>query len=102
MPKLKKKTRWLVGGLGVVLVLLLVAILVAPRLVNLEPVKEKLLAQASKAVGGKVECQRVELSFLPLPHVVIRNGSLSIPGTVSGNLKSLTVYPEIYPYSWPD
>ena len=97
MPKLKKKSRWILGGLGVLLTLLLVVLLVLPKLINLEPVKQKLLAQASKAVGGQVECQRVELSFLPIPRVVVQQGRISIPGKVSGSLGSLTVYPEILP-----
>jgi hypothetical protein len=48
-------------------------------------------------VGGVVRFQRVDLSFLPLPHAVIQRASISIPHKVSGTLESLAVYVKIIP-----
>ncbi|UCG14010.1 MAG: AsmA-like C-terminal domain-containing protein [Deltaproteobacteria bacterium] len=94
MSKKKKIFFWVTGTL---FVLLLAALLVLPKVIELEPIKERLLAAASEEVGGKIECGRLDLAFLPRPRVVIQRGTLFIPDTVSGELGSLAVYPEILP-----
>ncbi len=79
------------------MVLLVVFILLLPTLINLEPMREKVLATVSQKVGGEVKFQRLDLSFFPRPRVVIHHGNLSIPGKVTGTLESLTLHPEILP-----
>ena len=97
MSRRKKIILWAGGALGIVLVLLLILILLLPRLINIEPVRERILATISQTVGGKVELQQVDLSFFPRPRVVVHKASLSIPGKVAGTLESATIYPEILP-----
>ncbi len=77
--------------------LLLLLILLLPKLINIEPTREKILATVSEKVGGAVEFQRLDLSFFPRPRVVMHHGNLSIPGKVTGTLESLTLYPKILP-----
>jgi len=79
------------------LVLLLALILLLPHLINLEPIRQKIQATVSQKVEGELEFQRIALSFLPRPRVVIHQTSLSIPGKVSGTLESLGVRPRILP-----
>jgi len=97
MSKRKKISLWIMGGVGVLLILLLAFLLIVPRLINLEPIREKALSSISEKVGGEVKFQRFDLSFFPLPHVVLHQLSLSIPGKVSGTLESLRVYPKLPP-----
>ena len=97
MSRYKKISLWVIGGIGILLVLLLLFILLLPKLINLEPMRKKILATVSQKVGAAVEFQRVGLSFFPRPRVVIHQGSVSIPGKVTGTLESLTIYPEILP-----
>lgn len=97
MGKQKKITFWVITGLGTLLVLLLVLVLVLPRLIDLTPVKENILADISRTVGGEVKCQRVDLSFFPRPRVVVHQLILSVPEKLTGNVESVTVYPEILP-----
>ena len=85
------------GGVGALFLLLFIAMLLAPRLINLEPIREKVLATASEKVGGEVRFQKVDLSFFPLPHAVVQQASISIPDKVSGTLESLAVYVKIIP-----
>ncbi len=87
----------MVGSLGILVVLLLAVILLLPYLINLDPVRQKILANISGKVGGDLQFERADLSFFPRPLVVIHEGSLSIPGKVTGTLESLTAYPEILP-----
>jgi hypothetical protein len=97
MSKRKKILRILIVTIGGLLVLLLAVQFIVPRLINLEPVKEKILASASQKVGGEVKCERVGLSLFPYPHAVIDQVSLSIPGKVSGSLDTLDVYLQFLP-----
>jgi hypothetical protein len=97
MNKRRKIFLWIMGGVGAFLLLLFIAMLLAPRLINLEPIREKVLAIASEKVGGEVRFQKVDLSFFPLPHAVVQQASISIPDKVSGTLESLAVYVKIIP-----
>lgn len=97
MSKRKKIYFWVGGSVGALLILLLVLILLLPRLINLEPLKEKISVDISRMVGGVVEFQKIDLSFFPRPHIVIHQASLSVPGKASGTLESLVFYPKILP-----
>ena len=97
MANKKPKHRWIVRGLVVLLIILLIVALLPPILINLKPIKERILADISKEIGGQVNCERLVLSLLPLPRAVIYKGSISIPGKVSGHSDSFAVYPEILP-----
>ena len=79
------------------MVLMLAFLLVAPKLIELQPIKEKVLAHISERVDGKAAFQGLDLSLFPRPHVVIHQASLSIPGKASGTLGLLNVYPKILP-----
>ncbi len=93
----KKTVLWIMIVMGTFLVLLLIFILLLPTLVNLEPIKGEIAAIISQRVGVEPEFQRLDLSFFPRPHVTLHEGSLSIPGKVTGTLGSLTLYPQILP-----
>ncbi|MDY6990406.1 MAG: AsmA-like C-terminal domain-containing protein [Thermodesulfobacteriota bacterium] len=97
MDRQKKIWGWIAGGLGALFVLLVVVALALPRFINLSPVKEKILVNISQAVGGEVACERVALSLLPRPRVLVHEGSISIPGRLAGSVEAVTVYPKILP-----
>ena len=69
----------------------------ASTFINLESVKTDLHTAISQKVGGEVEYESVDLTIFPLPHAVFRQGTISIPGTASGSMESLSVYPKILP-----
>ena len=93
----KKTVLWIMGVMGTLLVLLLIFILLLPTLVNLEPIKGEIAAIISQRVGVEPKFQRLDLSFFPRPHLTFHQGSLSIPGKITGTLESLTLYPQIVP-----
>ena len=97
MSKRKKIAIWVMGVIGALLVLLLILMLLLPRIINLERIKQKIIARISQEVGGEVEFQRLDLSFLPRPRVMIHEISLSLPGKIAGTLDSLKIYLEIFP-----
>ncbi|MBL7211691.1 MAG: AsmA-like C-terminal domain-containing protein [Desulfobacteraceae bacterium] len=97
MSRKRRTLRWVLGALGALLFLLLAFLLIAPRLINLEPVRKRVLAGFSEKLGGQVEYGSIALSILPRPCMVLHEGRLSIPGRITGTLKTLTLYPEVLP-----
>ncbi|MBW1944268.1 MAG: hypothetical protein JRJ51_15735 [Deltaproteobacteria bacterium] len=95
MKKHKKIFLWVVGVLGFLLFLFTIFLLVLPSFINIEPIRERILANLSKEVGGKVTYQKVDISFLPLPRMVVHNVGLSIPGKTQGTIRAVVVYPKI-------
>ena len=87
----------LASGTGIVLALLVAVFFLAPVYLNAPLTKAKIQATASQTINGTVKFQRLDLSLLPRPHVVIYQPSLSVPRSVSGTLKSISVYPQVTP-----
>lgn len=99
MTRRKKISLCIGAGLGILLVLVSAFLILLPRMINLEPVRQRILAGISHKVGAQVECQRIDLSFLPRPVAVIHKARLSIQGKLSGTMRSLTIHPTILPVS---
>ena len=95
MGKAKKPLLWLVGCLVVLLLLLGAFVLSLPYLVNLEPVKEKVITALSQQVGGRIEYRTLELAYFPQPRVRVDQVSLSISDRVDGTARSIQAYPEL-------
>ncbi len=95
MRKYIKPILWIAAALGAVLALLVILLLLAPVLVNLEPVKQKIVTEFSQAIGGRLEVQRIDTHFFPRPSILLRGGSISVPEKTSGTFDSLSIYPEI-------
>ncbi len=82
------------AGVFVVLVAVVVAIMV-PQLIEGAHAREKIVAAVSRQLGGKVEIASLRLSWLPLPHVVLEQISVAIPGSLQGKVPSVSVYPRL-------
>ncbi|HTO77379.1 MAG TPA: AsmA-like C-terminal domain-containing protein [Thermoanaerobaculia bacterium] len=81
------------SAVGVVVLLGVVTVVLAPRWINLEPVRKRIESAASAALGGKVTVGRIELSFLPRLEIVVRKVELSGPGKVRGAVRSVGISP---------
>jgi hypothetical protein len=97
MRKPRKILFVLVSLSGIFLCLLIVLVIVTPRLIKLDVVKEKIKTQYAKDIGGQIEYQYLNLALFPRPHVVISGVNFTIPEYVDGTLESLDVYPKILP-----
>ena len=75
--------------------LLAVLLFLAPLLIDLGPAKEKIVADISRAIGGRLDARHIDLRFFPRPSITIRTGSISVPKAISGTFDALSVYPEI-------
>jgi hypothetical protein len=95
MRKYVKPILRIAAAAGVVPALLVIVLFLAPLLINLEPIKEKTVADISRAIGGRLETRHMDLYFFPRPCITIRTGSISVPEAISGTFESLSIYPEI-------
>jgi len=97
MRKRRKILFVLVSLSGIFLGLLIILLVVTPRLINLDTVKEKIKSQYVKHVGGQIEYQYLDLHFFPRPHVVISDVNFTMPDITQGTVESLDLYPKILP-----
>jgi hypothetical protein len=94
------KKKILLGALGLfalALGLLATLLVLSPWLVNRLVVKAQIEHALSRALGGPVTYERASLSILPHPHVMISTPRLSLPGRLSGTVKSINMYAELRP-----
>ena len=97
MDKAAKKYYWIGGGAGLFLALLLAILIIAPRLVDSEWLKDKVQAELTSQLHGDVSFRTAELKFFPLPNIDITNLNIAIPDVVSAKAESLVVYPALLP-----
>ncbi len=83
-------------GLGLVfLVVLLMGFgFLLPYLINLEPLREKIITILSQRLDGEITYQRLDLTYFPQPHLKIQQINFLIPDKAEGAVKSVKVYPE--------
>ena len=83
-----------VAGLALCVVILLAFL---PAVMDLEPIKEMLLAAISENVGGRVEVERVEISMIPRPRAMVHGCRLVVEDAFESTVETLVMYPEVLP-----
>ena len=87
-----------VATLFAVAVLLAAAgVALAPRWINLGPVRAKVERAASSALAGTLTYERIDLSWFPRTEVVVRSLKVSVPGKVKGTVRAVRVTPALLP-----
>lgn len=97
MDKSRKIVVGAVIGMVAVLIMLFAALLVLPRLIDSETVKNKIRSELSRKVGGKIDFDRLDFSFFPVPHVTLDKASVMLPKKFAGSAEMIAVYPKILP-----
>ncbi|MBC2741806.1 MAG: hypothetical protein HGJ93_01840, partial [Desulfosarcina sp.] len=97
MRRTKKLFMVSVGCAGIVMALLLAAALITHLLANREMVKSFIVTKTAQATGGALDYDRLDISFLPLPHLKARDIHLRRPEAFEVYAKELSVYPRILP-----
>ena len=86
------------AGIGIALLALLaIAVMLLPRFVNTELVRSKIESTISRDLGGSLNYERIALSILPRPRIILHRLKIEIPGKVSAALESLDIYPALLP-----
>ncbi len=93
----RTKTLFLIslGCAGIAMALLLTAVLITHLLANRDMVKAFIVTKTAQATGGTLVYDRLDISFLPLPHLVARDIRLSRPDAFEVSAQELSVYPRI-------
>ena len=99
MGKTKKRFFWFIGTLGIFLALFWVFLLLLPKTINLDPIKEKIIAEVSDKTGAELKFQHSDLSFFPRPKIVVHQVGLEIPQNAHGTLKAVGIVLTINPFS---
>ncbi len=81
----------------VLLVLISVLILSAPKLINLDSFKKTIINKLSDETGGEFTIGKIDFSFFPTLNIVVRNASFEIQNNnkISGTLDSISIYPKL-------
>jgi len=87
--------KWLGGLSGLCVILLFAIALILPRILDSQPVKEKIRAFLLAKTNENVAFEKIDLVWLPRPTVVVHGASLSVADAVSGKIESIEVYPSI-------
>ena len=88
--------KWLGGLSGLCVILFFAIVLILPRILDSQPVKEKIRAFLLAKTNENVAFEKIDLVWLPRPTVVVHGASLSVADEVSGKIESIEVYPSIW------
>jgi len=97
MSKIKKIIIWLVRILVVFTVLVVLAMVLSSRLINLEVVRNQIEDKISHDVGADIKYRQMVLSYFPRPHVVIHKAEVRIPDSFTIKVHRMRFYPKIWP-----
>ncbi|MGB5747134.1 MAG: AsmA-like C-terminal domain-containing protein [Desulfobacterales bacterium] len=97
MSKSKKITIWLVRILGVFTMLIVLAMVLSPRLINLEMVSNQIKDRMSRDIDGEIKFQKMVLSYFPRPHVSLHQAEVRIPDSFTIKIHRMRFYPKIWP-----
>ena len=97
MKKLKSILVWLVGSVAVLVILLLIAVLVSPLLLNMGQVKDRLINLVSEQLGGQLTYKKIDILFLPRPHAIIHQVKVTVRTDYHGSIASLKAFPRMIP-----
>ncbi|HIJ56584.1 MAG TPA: hypothetical protein HPQ03_10710 [Deltaproteobacteria bacterium] len=95
MRRLKKISIRFIAGFGVLLILSVIFLMLLPQFVNQDFIKTAFQKSISKHLGGKIEFERLDLSFLPSPRLVIRQGNVIINPSSNARFESMRIHLDI-------
>ncbi|MGB3211026.1 MAG: AsmA-like C-terminal domain-containing protein [Desulforhopalus sp.] len=96
-PTSKSPRRRLLAGTLALFLLVVTALAITQRLVDVDSIKEKIQTVVTEQTGGSIDYQNIELSFFPRPTVKFRQVSLSIPDRLQGTVAALHITPKLFP-----
>ncbi|MGD8949332.1 MAG: AsmA-like C-terminal domain-containing protein [Desulfobacterales bacterium] len=95
MSKSRKIVAGAVIGIVSVVILLLVAVLVLPKVIESETLKAKIRSEFSRTVGGEIDFDRLDFSVFPHPHLKLNKASVMLPKKLAGSAEIISVTPKI-------
>jgi hypothetical protein len=93
----RKITRWLVRIMVVFTMIIVLVMVVTPRMINLEMVRNQIKYRMARDVGAEIKYRKLVLAYLPRPHIVIHSSEVQIPNSFIIKTHRMRVYPKILP-----
>jgi len=87
----------IIAGALSVLILLLAALLITPKVVDTKTVRDRLRSEIKEATGAGIDFEHLVLRFFPYPHIIFEQVVVSVPSVVKGKVRNLWVQPKILP-----
>ena len=97
MRIVRRLTTWFLRILVVFTMLIVVVMVVSPRLINLEMVRNQIKHRMARDVGAEIKYRNMVLSYLPRPHIVIHKAEVKIPDSFTIKVHRMRFYPKILP-----
>lgn len=79
------------------LIIVAAILIFLPRLISLASVQRGIEGRLSQLAGGKIAYRSARLRLMPWPRMTVRNGTIDIPGKISGSIDTLIVVPKLIP-----
>ena len=96
-PKSHPLRTWLVRGIAILLLLLVAAMLIVPRLIDFPAIKKEIQMAVTSKTGGQVDFQDIDLCFFPRLSIELHQVTLTIPDLTRVSVETLRVLPKILP-----
>ena len=97
MMKNRKITRFILVGVAIAFTFVILLTYMSLLIIKTKPVQEEIIAFIKHQSNNIIDFQSINLTFFPLPRISIYNIAISVPGTVTGKIESLHIYPKIIP-----
>jgi hypothetical protein len=97
MRKISRSSGRIAKAAIIIATVLLVVLLFFLLFIKTSPIENKIRSFVAKHTGEAVTLQRIDISLLPRPRLIVRTVGISFPGTVVGTLESVHIYPELLP-----
>ncbi len=97
MKKPSRTFRRIARAAIIIVSALFLVLLLAPWFIRTAPIENKIRSLVAEHTGDAVTFQRVDLSLLPRPRLIVRTVGISFPGTMTGTVGSAHIYPELLP-----
>src|SRR5215467_3097007 len=86
---------WLAGLIGLAVVLLLLAALLLPRVLDSHTVRERFRAFVLSKADADLAISKIDLTWFPRPAVTLRGISVSFGTQVTGTIQAITARPSV-------
>ena len=95
MTRAGKIFLWVASGAGIVLVLLTAAAVILSCVVDADAIGRKLATELEARYH--LHSERIQISFLPFPRIVLHGVRMSIPETLTASAEAVLIHPRVLP-----
>jgi len=92
----KKTFRWIAITGGLLLLIAVSLLLMLPKLLNLDPIRDRVQSALSQRIKVEVKIGGLDLQFIPRPQITLRQIQIRGPEESRGSIDTLILYPRLW------